>query len=207
MPIFKKLLGAGWLAAVCAVSVWAQGAPPSVLIETERIFNRQGEPFTQFVLVLNRSLQRAPGYSWQLAADGWAGGEDPYIAARLEVCRRFERGTHTVQSCGGLGAYHDARAKGVSPVAAASVEAEWLSGRVKNYLLFQRAFTAPTFSYYHAEASATVWERGRFRFSTGVLSRTIQRAAGKLALDFAARAQLFATAGGGQATAGLSFRF
>ncbi|MFN8003836.1 MAG: hypothetical protein U0X75_22810 [Acidobacteriota bacterium] len=45
------------------VSGCAQSAPPSVFIETERIFNRQGEPFTQFVLTLNRSLQRAPEYS------------------------------------------------------------------------------------------------------------------------------------------------
>lgn len=207
MPSFKAFVIVVWVAAVCAISGYAQSAPPSVFIETERIFNRQGEPFTQFVLTLNRSLQRAPNYSWQVTADGWAGGEDPYLSARLEACRRVERGAHAIQSCGGMGVYYEVRTKGASPVAAISAEADWFHGRVKSYASFERAFMAPTFSYYHAEASATAWERGRFRFSTGVLSRTIQRAAAKLALDFDQRAQLFATAGSGQVTVGVNVRF
>lgn len=207
MPSFKAFVIVVWIATVCAISGWAQSAPPSVFIETERIFNRQGEPFTQFVLTLNRSLQRAPNYSWQVAADGWAGGEDPYFSLRLEGCRRVERGAHAIQSCGGMGMYYEVRSKGASPVAAISAEADWFHGRVKSYASFERAFMAPTFSYYHAEASAAAWERGRFRVSAGVLSRTIQRAAAKLALDVTSRAQLFATAGSGQATVGVSFRF
>ncbi|MBL8189973.1 MAG: hypothetical protein JNK38_18305 [Acidobacteria bacterium] len=207
MPSFKAFVIVVWIATVCANSNWAQSAPPSVFIETERIFNRQGEPFTQFVLSLNRSLQRAPNYSWQVAADGWAGGEDPYFALRLEACRRVERGAHAIQSCGGMGMYYEVRTKGASPVAAISAEADWFHGRVKSYASFERAFMAPTFSYYHAEASAAAWERGRFRVSAGVLSRTIQRAAAKLALDVTSRAQLFATAGSGQATVGANFRF
>ncbi len=207
MPSFKAFVIVVWIAAVCGISGWAQSAPLSVFIETERIINRQGEPFTQFVMTLNRSLQRAPNYSWQVVADGWAGGEDPYFALRLEACRRVERGAHAIQSCGGMGMYYEARTKGASPVAAISAEADWFHGRVKSYASFERAFMAPTFSYYHAEASAAAWERGRFRVSAGVLSRTIQRAAAKLALDVTSRAQLFATAGSGQATVGVSFRF
>lgn len=207
MPSFKTVVMVAWMMALCAGSGWAQSAPPSVYVETERIFNRQGEPFTQFVLTLNRSLQRAPNYSWQVAADGWVGGEDPYFSVRLEACRRVERGAHAIQSCGGLGVYYEVRTDGASPVAAISAEADWFDGRVKSYASFERAFTAPTFTYYHAEASVAVWERGRFRFSTGVLSRTIQRAAAKLALDVNQRAQLFATAGSGQATVGVNVRF
>lgn len=207
MLSFKAFVMVAWITTLCASSVWAQSATPSVYVETERVFNRQGEPFTQFALILNRSLQRAPQFSWQLAADGWADGEDPYFAARLEACRRVERGRHSVQSCGGLGVYYEVRTKGASPVAAISAEADWFNGRMKSYVSFERAFTAPIFTYYHAEASVAVWERGRFRVSTGVLSRTIQRAAAKLALDFAPRAQLFATTGSGQATVGMNVRF
>lgn len=204
---FRTLWIAVGLAMVCAVSGCAQSAPSSGFIEIERIFNRQGEPFTQFVLILNRRVQRAPKYSWQLAADGWAGGEDPYLSARLEACRRFESGAHSVQSCGGMGVYYEVRSKGASPVAAVSAEADWFRGRVKSYASFERAFLSPTFSYYHAETSVVMLETRKLRFSAGVLSRTIQRAAAKLALDFDQRAQLFATAGSGQATVGVSFKF
>lgn len=207
MLSLKTVVMVAWMTTLCAGSGRAQSVPPSVYVEAERVFNRQGEPFTQFVLILNRTVQRAPQFSWQLAADGWAGGEDPYFAARLEACRRVERGRHSVQSCGGLGVYYEVRTKGASPVAAVSTEADWFDGRMKSYASFERAFAAPTFTYYHAETSVAVWERGRFRFSTGVLSRTIQRAAAKLALDVTSRAQLFATAGSGQATVGVSFRF
>ncbi|MGE0103373.1 MAG: hypothetical protein AB7H86_14185 [Blastocatellales bacterium] len=205
MPIFIRSVLTLLITAACAGSGWAQNA--AVYFETEAVFNRQGEPFTQLVFALNRSLRRAPAYSWQLAADAWVGGEDPYLAVRLEACRRFERGTHSVQSCGGLGVYYEVRAKDASPVAAVSAEGALWGGRITQYASFERAFASPTFTYYHVETSAAILERNKFRVTAGLLSRTIQRAAGKLALDFASHGQLFATAGSGQVTAGFSLRF
>jgi len=207
MPILKTFVTVVWITVLCAVECLAQSSSSSVFVEIEPVFNRQGEPFTQLVMVFNRSIPGRPEISWQLAADGWAGGEDPYFAVRLEACRRFEPGSHSIQSCGGMGVYYEVRIKGISPVTAVSVEAAWWSGRLTSFISFERAFTAPTFSYYHAETMAGVWERGRFRVTAGVLSRTIQRAAGKLALDFNSRVQLFATAGSGQATLGVNLRF
>jgi len=207
MPIFISFAIALLLTAACTGSGWAQNAPPSVYVEAEGVFNRQGEPFTQLVFVLNRSLRRAPAYSWQLAADGWAGGEDPYLAIRLEACRRFERGDHSLQSCGGLGVYYEIKANGASPVAAVSAEGSMWGGRFTQYASFERAFAAPTFTYYHVEALAAILEKEKFRVNAGVLSRTIQRAAGKLALEFESRVQLFATAGSGKVTVGLNLKF
>ncbi|MBI1763969.1 MAG: hypothetical protein HYR56_21295 [Acidobacteria bacterium] len=219
MPISTKLICGGWLLAVCQVCAWAQTAADttgnvvspstqtSFFFEVERLATRRDAPFTQFTLVVNRSLARAPRYSWQLAADGWAGGAEPYVSARLDACRRVAREAHTVQTCGGLGVYHDVRAGGVSPVAAISADGEWWRGRVSSYALFERAFTAPTFTYYQTEAVVALRRWRRAKVSAGVLSRTIQHLGGKLAVEVVGHTQVFVTAGSGRATVGMSLRF
>ncbi len=219
MPISTKLLCGGWLLAVCQMCAWAQTtadtsgniAPPlartSFFFEAERLAGQRAAPFTQFTLIVNRSLARAPRYSWQLAADGWAGGAEAYVSARLDACRRVAGEAHSIQTCGGLGVYHDVRAGGISPVAAISAAGEWWRGRVSSYALFERAFTVPTFTYYQAEAAVALWHGRRARVSAGVLSRSIQHLGGKLAVEVAERAQVFVTAGSGRATVGMGLRF
>jgi hypothetical protein len=200
-----------WIAIFCAAPAWSQAAASrsaaSIAVEIERISGSQSPPFKQYALVFNRELQRAPRFSYQFAVDGWAGGDEPYVAARLEGCRRIDGDRHGALVCAGLGAYHDLRFGGLSPVASASAEANWFRGRMTSFALFERAFTAPTFTYYHADASVKLGQWRRWRFSAGILSRTIQRTGGKVAIEFASKAQVFASAGSGRATVGASFRF
>ena len=219
MPISIKLLCGGWLLAVCQVCAWAQTAADtsgnavlpstqtSYFFEVERLATRRDAPFTQFTLVVNRSFARAPRYSWQFVADGWAGSAEPYVSGRLEACRRVGREAHTVQTCGGLGVYHDVRAGGISPVAAVSAEGEWWRARARSYVTFQRTFTTPTFSDYQADVAVRLCETRRWRFSTGVLSRMIQPLGGKATVEVAGHAQAFVTVGNGKTTVGVSLRF
>lgn len=216
MPFLCKLLCYVGVVLLCPGCVWAQtnaGAAggtverTSVFFEVERMFRPREAPFTQFALTLNRPISHAPRYSWQLAADGWAGGADPYVSGRLEGCRQFVSEKQQTQGCIGLGVYHEIRSGGVSPVMLLSAESEWLRGRLRSYASFERAFTAPTFTYYHVDANLTVWERRRWRLSTGVLSRTIQHFGGKVAVEVAGRTEVFTTVSSGQVTIGLSMQF
>jgi hypothetical protein len=183
------------------VTVWA---------EIERISGKadlqfRQQAFTQIALVVNRKLKRAENYSVQLAADGWAGGDEPYVSVRLEGCREVRSEKHSTQFCSGLGAYHETG--GTSPVAAISAHSEFWQGRVSSYASFERAFRAPTFSYYHADLLVQVAKLKRVQLSAGFVSRTIQPAAGKFAVQLSDNAQGYVTAGSGRATVGLSFSF
>lgn len=178
------------------VTVWA---------ELERISGKAGRPFTQLALVVNRKLKRSPNYSWQVAADGWAGGDEPYVSVRVEGCREVRSEKHATQFCSGLGAYHETG--GTSPVAAISAHSEFWQGRVSSYASFERAFRAPTFSYYHADLMVQLAKLKRAQLTAGFVSRSIQPAAGKFAVQLSAHAQGYVTAGSGRATAGLSFSF
>ncbi len=191
--------------SVSPVSGTATPRDVTVFFEVERISGKADRPFTQVALVVNRKLKRTPNYSVQLAADGWADGDDPYVSVRVEGCREVRSEKHTTQFCSGLGAYHEARR--TSPVAAISAHSEFWQGRVSSYVSFERAFRAPTFSYYHADLLVQLAKLKCAKLTAGFVSRTIQPAAGKFAVSLSEHAEAYVTAGSGRATAGLSFSF
>lgn len=158
-------------AAVPAQSADASPAGKSKIeteIEVEHVFGAGQQPFTILAATLSRSFNRFGADAVQLAVDGFAGGESPYIAFRLEGCRSKSQERWTARVCAGMGAYHDLSAGGTSPIGGVSGTVDFWRGRVSNYVSLERAFTAPTFMYYHGE-SAVLWVNAkRWQVATGI---------------------------------------
>jgi hypothetical protein len=112
----------------------------------------------------------------------------------------------TAKVCAGLGAYHDLSAGGISPVVGVSGTVDFWRGRVSNYVSFERAFTAPTFTYYHGESVLLLVNAKRWQVTAGVLSRTIQPVGAKVTLQVK-RWQMYGTTGKGANSFGLIFNF
>lgn len=167
----------------------------------------KGQPFTEFSATLSHEFKQARNYLYQFYLDGWAGGTDPYLQFRLEGCRRKGTAALNARVCLGLGAYHAVNEKGISPSAAMSVTGELWKGRINAYGSWERAFVAPTFTYYQGEVIVVACDLRHFKLSAGVLSRSIQRAAGKVAITFSPHVESYASLGDRRATVGMAFSF
>jgi hypothetical protein len=175
-------------------------------MEVEHVFGKGHQPFTIVAATISREFKRFGADSVQLALDGFAGGEFPYVQFRLDACRDKTRESLTANVCAGLGAYHDLSEGGVSPVVGVSGTVDFWRGRVSNYVSFERAFTAPTFTYYHGESVLLLVNAKRWQVTAGVLSRTIQPVGAKVTLQVK-RWQMYGTTGKGAHSFGLVLNF
>lgn len=175
-------------------------------VEVEHIFGKGNQPFTIVAATISREFKRFGADAVQLAVDGFAGGEFPYIQFRLDGCRSKTRETLTAKVCAGLGAYHDLSEGGVSPVVGVSGAVDFWRGRVSNYVSFERAFMAPTFTYYHAESAVLLVNAKRWQVATGIISRTIQPVGAKVMLQVR-QFQVYGTTGKGANSFGLVLNF
>lgn len=175
-------------------------------VEVEHVFRAGQQPFTILAASISREFKRFGADAVQLAVDSFVGGDFPYVEFRLEGCRHRSRERLTTKVCAGLGAYHDIRDGGVSPVVSVSGSADVWRGRVSNYFSIERAFTAPTFTYYHGESAVVLVKAKRLQVTTGVLSRSIQPICAKVSLQMRSF-ELYGTTGKGANSFGLIFSF
>ncbi len=175
-------------------------------IEVEQVFGAGQQPFTILAASISREFNRFGADAVQLAVDGFAGGEFPYLAFRIEGCRSKAQERLTARVCAGLGAYHDFSAGGTSPIIGVSGAVDFWHGRVSNYVSFERAFTAPTFTYYHGESAVVLVNAKRWQVATGIISRSIQPVGAKVTLQIN-QVQVYGTAGKGANSFGLMFNF